>query len=119
MDSLEQQLQRARLLAPSPEFDRRIEALFTSARQRSSFHHRWAPQDWLTLVASAGLAAVFVLSVHLTSPSRQMTVYETEAKGHLREMLLAPAETIEMPEFEFVVTAEPVVQPRNPSTNAL
>lgn len=110
MHDIEQRLKEARLVAPSIEVDRRIQALFASARLASE-RPRIAPfSGWLALAASAGLAALFVISAALTAPSPVLQIFEVQAEGPLRELLVAPP-SAPVPDFEFIVTSDALLIP--------
>lgn len=92
MDELEQRLKPARLAAPPAELDRRIDAAFAAARRRRRAARQGAFWWWTAALATAGgMTALLAVSTRRTFPTvPEVAVYQIEAQGRLREMLLNP-----------------------------
>jgi len=96
MNEIEQRLKAARLPEPSVDLDRRLEDAFETARERArgSRHASW----WwgVGAVAAAGLVVVAGLMSRRVPPSPppgRAIVYQVEAQGRLRDLLVTPAGT--------------------------
>ncbi|HVZ63604.1 MAG TPA: hypothetical protein VG936_03375 [Lacunisphaera sp.] len=89
MDDLEQHLQRARLAEPSADLDRRIEAAFSARRNPPAVAVVSMRHWWLGAIAAGlSLAAGLVVSIRREPPRPETVVYQIEAEGRLRDMLL-------------------------------
>ena len=105
-DNLEQQLRAARRVEPSRELDRRMDELFAAPPVRARTR-RW----WALLLPAAGVAAAFALirfspkteivPVPPAAPDR--IVYQVEARGLMREMLVPSAHPPALPALEATV----------------
>lgn len=102
MDDLEQRLRAARLTEPSPGLDRRIEAAFREVRRDPRPTDHPHPRWWLgALAAGLSLAAGLLVSIRPTPPPPRPVVYQIEAEGRLRDLLLNPAGNTEaLPRFQ-------------------
>jgi len=97
MNELEQRLKTARLLEPSGNLDRRIDEAFDAAR-KGARGPRLAPWLWGAGAAAAAAAAGLVLfaghwSRRVPPPAGRAIVYQVEAQGRLRDLLVTPAGT--------------------------
>ncbi|HWA86581.1 MAG TPA: hypothetical protein VG710_10190 [Opitutus sp.] len=91
MNELEQRLKNARLAPPSAALERRIEDAFANARRRRRAARQGALWWWTAALATAGgMAALLVVSARRSFPAPVAAVYQIEAEGRLREMLLNP-----------------------------
>lgn len=104
MDEIEQKLKNARLAVPSAGLDRRVAESVAAARRRQQA----APGGFwwwaVAVTAIGGMAVMFTVSAPRSRPAPTVVVYQIEAQGRLREMLLNPAATGEAaPPFIFHV----------------
>lgn len=94
MDQFEQTLKDARLSEPSSDLDRRINNAFAAARGRRSKPRGTRLWWWMAALLTAGSGAILIfVSAHRSLPASEVIVYEIEAQGRLREMLLNPRTT--------------------------
>jgi hypothetical protein len=92
MDEIEQRLKSSRLAAPSPQLDDRMNAAFLAAGNIDTKSRSPGVVWWLATVAVAGaIAALFFVSPHRLATEPKTIVYEAEAQGRMRQMLLGPA----------------------------
>jgi hypothetical protein len=115
MNEIEQKIKNARLAMPSAELDRRIAGSVAVARRRQQVPRGgfwwWAA----ALTAAGGVAAMLMFFAPRSLPAPAVAVYQIEAQGRLREMLLNPPATREVaPPFVFHVAP-----PGTPTTPAI
>lgn len=111
-NNLEEHLRALRLDQPSKQLDHRMEELFKAIRPvRPAAHRRlW----WVGLPVAGAIAASFLITSRRLPPPLlvQPSVYQIEAKGLMREWLLAPpAESQTPPAMIVTVQSLPSTTP--------
>lgn len=92
MDPLEKKLNAMPLAAQSAELDRRMDDAFRTARQQQKASPGTRYWWMATAAAASGIAATLLVVLMQRSPATPETVvYEVEASGLMRELLLSPA----------------------------
>ena len=98
MDELEQRLRSMRLAAPSADLDRHMDDVFLTARRIRNGSRKAVFCWWLAAVTAAGgTAALFLMAPRRSPPAPHAIVYQVEAQGRMRQMLLNPAASRDEP----------------------
>ena len=110
--SIEEQLASARLAAPSPGLDRRIDGLLAAAPRGRAPGVRTARPGFLVAVCSLGAAAAVAVSLALRSPRHEPgraapgAAQRIEATGAFQQLLRTPpASRRPMPRMEVTVAS--------------
>lgn len=99
MDDIEKRLKHARLLRPSDDLDKRIAQACDAAERRGKSRPNYAVWWWTAALSTSAMAAVAVFPIHHAGhivtqvPVSEVAVYEFEAQGQMREMLIQPQVT--------------------------
>jgi hypothetical protein len=94
MSDLEGNLKAARLAAPSPDLDRRINEAFAAAAEGRKPRMRARRGWWIAILAPLGAAAaMFLLSTRPQREPLHPIIHQMMAQGAMRQFLTEPPQS--------------------------